>query len=219
MGNFYALLPSKEVLAVTSVIVGTLANIPYVIVILKGHRPPYTTYLGWSLIGVMGFIFHFQAIDASNDKWSALFPGLFAIIPLAYLCLLVSLGAQWQLDTRDKICLTLVLASGTVWAASHLTGFGTVTLPLLALVSTDTFSSWPILQNAWRGAESMTLNRVSWFLTMVSSAFGASSVAAPFTAEMIYPGYLSVMMAAIFFCSLRRSPSGAKTGPMIRADV
>lgn len=219
MAELHAMLPGKEVFAIASLAAGTFANIPYFIVIIKGHRPPYTTYMGWSLIGVMGFFFHFQAIDAANDKWSALFPALFAVVPLAYLFLLVVLGAEWRMDRRDKICLSLILVSGVVWIVSHLAGLGTIILPLVALVTTDAFSSWPILQNAWRGEESMPLNRLSWFLTMASSAFGAASVAAPSTAEMIYPSYLFVMMGAIFVCSLRRPSDGLTPDPMNSVDL
>ena len=208
MGDLCAAYDCKAIAAIASVVTGLIANIPYVIVILRGHRPPYTTYLGWTLIGVLGLLFHVQAIDAMNSKWSALFPALFAIVPLAYLCLLASLGARWYLDGRDKICLGLILASASVWVVSHVAGFGTITFPLIALVATDVFSSWPILQNAWLGEESRPLNRLSWFLTTVSAAFGAGSVAAPASAEMIYPGYLFLMMGVIFLCSFRRTASG-----------
>ena len=202
---------NKELLAIASVAVGTLANFPYVIAIIKGHRPPYTTYFGWFMIGIMGFIFHFQSIDAASDKWSALFPALFAAIPFAYLGLLISLGAKWRPDRRDKTCLYLIAVSWTVWVTGHLSGFGTIFLPLLALIATDAFASWPILQNAWRGDESNPLNRVSWFLTTVASALGASAVAAPSTAEMIYPGYLLVMMWAIFMGSILTNRSRSVT--------
>lgn len=188
--------------ATLSVALGSLATIPYIVSILNGHRPPYSTYLGWLLIGVTGFIFHYQAISAEDDKWSAFLPALYILIPLTYLLLLAFLRAQWKLDTRDKASLIGIVVCWVVWVASHLSGLSHPIVPLVALVTTDAFASWPLLQDASRGEESKPMNVASWTLTLGSVACGVVAVADPWSAEMVYPGYLLVMMGGIWLCSM-----------------
>ena len=196
------MLEFKLGFATLSVALGLLAAIPYIISILKGHRPPYSTYVGWLLIGVTGFIFHYQAISAEDDKWSAFLPALYILIPLTYLLLLIFLGAQWKLDTRDKVSLTGIAVCWLVWMASHFSGVSNPAVPLVALVATDAFASWPLLQDAGRGQESKPMNVASWTLTLGSVGCGVVAVADPLSAEMVYPGYLLVMMGGIWLCSM-----------------
>ena len=113
------ILVHKREFALFFVVVGAIAAVPYIYTIFKGHRPPYSTYLGWLLIGSTGFIFHYQAISAENEKWSAFLPALYIFIPLTYLLLLVFLRAKWELDRRDKACPTGIALCWVVWVISH----------------------------------------------------------------------------------------------------
>lgn len=192
----------KSEFAIASVLIGAISAIPYLKSMWNGHRPPYTTYLGWLLIGTTGFIFHYQAIKPSDEKWSALLPALYIFIPLVYITLLIALKAIWKLDTRDMVCLSGILLCWLVWVIAHLLGISTMTVPLIALVATDAFSSWPILQNAWKGEESERENQIAWSLAAISVVAGVVAVADPFSAEMIYPAYLMVLMSAICLFSL-----------------
>ena len=74
---------------IMSLVIGVAASIPYIKAIIDGHRPPYATYLGWFLIGITAFAFHFGSIPSENAKWSALLPGIFILVPLTYLLLLL----------------------------------------------------------------------------------------------------------------------------------
>ena len=75
-------------------------------------------------------------------------------------------------------------------------------LPLFALVATDAFASWPLLQDEFRGEESKPMNVLSWTLTAASTLAGVMAVAEPQSVEVIYPGYLLIMMGTIWICSL-----------------
>ena len=188
--------------ATFSVVVGALAALPYIYAIIKGHRPPYSTYLGWLFIGSTGFVFHYQTIGAGDYKWSAFLPALYILIPLTYLLLLVFLKAKWEMDARDKTCLGGVAVCWIVWVASHFAGLSNPAVPILALVATDAFASWPLLQDASRGEESKPMNVVAWSLAFVSVAAGVFAVADFRSAEIIYPGYLFLLMGSIWVFSL-----------------
>ena len=182
-----------------------LAALPYHWAIIEGHRPPYSTYIGWLLLGATGFVFHYQAISPDDPKWSVFLPAVFVIVPLSYLLVLIYLKAGWQLDKRDKICLLGIAVSWLIWVVSQLTLPATgylIAVPLIALVITDAFASWPILQDAFKGKESATKTKWSWALTFTSTSFGLLSVENPFSLEVVYPGYLFAMMGMIAVCSL-----------------
>ena len=196
------ILVHKREFALFFVVVGAIAAVPYIYTIFKGHRPPYSTYLGWLLIGSTGFIFHYQAISAENEKWSAFLPALYIFIPLTYLLLLVFLRAKWEHDRRDKACPTGIALCWVVWVTSHFSSISNPLMPLVALVATDAFASWPLLQDASRGAESKPLNVVSWTLAFLSVASGLLAVADPRSSELIYPGYLFMIMGGIWAGSL-----------------
>ena len=202
VSDISSILEFKLGFATASVALGSLAAIPYIFAILRGHRPPYSTCLGWLLIGMTGFIFHFQAISVEDDKWSAFLPALYILIPLTYLVLLIFLRARWKLDTRDKVSLFGIAVCWLVWVVTHFSGFSSPVIPLVALASTDAFASWPLLQDASRGEESKPMNVLSWTLTLGSVACGVIAVADPWSAEIVYPGYLLIMMGSIWLCSM-----------------
>lgn len=173
--------------------------------IVQGHRPPYSTYIGWLLLGATGFLFHYQTILPNDPKWSVFLPAAFVAVPLSYLLLLAYLRAGFQLDKRDKICLGGISMSWVIWIISHYTitdSSWMILVPLLALVVTDAFALWPILQDAFRGKESGLGEKWSWGMTFVSTIFGGLAVEKPLSLEMIYPTYLFVTMGLIAICSL-----------------
>ena len=213
MNVLFILANYKLEFAVIAVLIGAIAAIPYIQTMWRGHRPPYTTYFGWLLIGVTGFIFHYQAIDAEDAKWSAFLPALYIVIPAVYIGLLVYLKAGWELNRRDKICLSGIVLCWMVWVVAHLSGVSAIAVPLLALVATDIFSTWPILEDALRGKESGHKNRISWSLTAISTIAGVFAVAEPWSSEMIYPGYLMIMMSAICYFSLVRRQMVQRPAP------
>ncbi len=195
----------KLAFGIFAILFGVLAALPYHWAIIRGHRPPYSTYIGWLLLGVTGFVFHYQAISPDDQKWSLFLPGAFVIVPLSYLLVLVFFKAGWYLDKRDKICLLGIFICWVVWLLLHRelpeTGYLSA-LPLMAFVITDAVASWPILQDAFKGKESATMTKWSWALTFTSTACGLLSVENPFSLEVIYPSYLFAMMGMIAVCSL-----------------
>ena len=196
---------SKAVLAIAAVLFGGCAAIPYLVGIFQGHRPPYSTYLGWFLLGATGFWFHYLTILPEDPKWSVYLPAVFVAIPLTYLLVLIYLRAGWHLDRRDKLCLTGIFISWVIWVASELylpnTGW-MMGVPLAAFVITDAFASWPILQDAYRGHESGRMMKWSWGMTFVATIFGCLAVDKPFSLEIVYPVYQLTMMGMMAICSL-----------------
>ncbi|MES2966230.1 MAG: hypothetical protein V4668_00415 [Patescibacteria group bacterium] len=195
----------KLAFGIFALIFGVLAALPYHWAIFEGHRPPYSTYIGWFLLGATGFVFHYQTISPDDAKWSLLLPAVFVVVPLSYLLVLIFLKAGWLLDKRDKICLKGIVISWLIWVVSLLTLPETgylIAVPLTALVITDAFASWPILQDAFKGKESATKTKWSWALTFLSTTCGLLSVENPFSLEVVYPGYLFAMMGMIAACSL-----------------
>ena len=196
---------SKAVFAIIAVLLGGCAAIPYLIGIFRGHRPPYSTYIGWLLLGATGFWFHYLTISPDDPKWSVFLPAVFVAVPLTYLAVLIYLRAGWYLDTRDKICLAGIFLSWVIWVITQLTLPETgwlIVVPLTALVITDAFASWPILQDAYHGHESGHMMQWSWGMTFVATIFGCLAVEQPFSLEIAYPFYQLVMMGMMAFCSL-----------------
>ena len=196
---------SKAAFAIIAVLLGGCAAIPYLVGIFRGHRPPYSTYAGWLLLGATGFYFHYQTISPEAPKWSVYLPGVFVAIPLTYLLVLMYLRAGWHLDRRDKICLAGIFFSWVIWILSEKslpeTGW-MMAVPLAAFIITDAFASWPILQDAYRGHESGRMMQWSWGMTFLATIFGCLAVNEPISLEIVYPVYQLAMMGMIAICSL-----------------
>lgn len=196
---------SKPAFAISGFLLGASAGIPYAVAITTGHRPPYSTYVGWLLLGATGFWFHYQTILPTDPKWSVFLPAAFVLVPFSYLFLLFCLQAGWNLDKRDKICLSGILFSWVIWVLAQIylpeSGW-MIVVPLMALLVTDAFATWPILQDAYRGKESGPLQKLSWGMTFASTIFGGLAVEKPASLEMVYPGYLLVMMGLLAACSI-----------------
>lgn len=201
----FILESNKSAFAYAAFLLGALAAPFYHHALITGHRPPYSTYIGWLLLGVSGFWFHWQTILPDDPKWSAFGPLVFIVVPLSYLILLYCLGAKWELDGRDKRCLSGVAVCWAVWIIGELT-ISTeswfILLPMGFLIVTDVLASWPILQDAYRGEEGKWQMKCSWGLTALSAMCGALAVEKPFSKEMVYPSYLLIMMVIIASCSL-----------------
>ena len=212
---------SKAAFAIVAFLLGLFAGVPYHVAILQGHRPPYTTYVGWLLLGATGFWFHYQTILPDDPKWSVFLPAAFVFVPLSYLLLLVFLRAGWKLEKRDKVCLGGIFMSWVIWVVTQATIENSgwmILVPLLALVITDAFALWPILQDASRGKESGGMEKISWGMTFASTIFGGLAVEKPLSLEMIYPTYLIITMGLIAACSFfsvlwLKKERGATTSP------
>lgn len=203
------ILSHKKEFAITAACIGLISSVPYIWAIWNSHRPPYTTYLGWLLIGSTGFVFHYLAIPTGHSKWSALLPAVNILIPLVYVSLLICLKARWKLEKRDKWCLSAVGVSWCVWVVTDLTnithGSSGMLVPLTALIATDVFASIPIYQNARKGLESKFWNKVSWSLGLLSTLCGLASVGDYTSLEVMYPTYLVVMLTAIALSSVTKT--------------
>lgn len=196
---------SVAVYAIIASLLGVSAAIPYLMGIFQGHRPPYSTYFGWFILGATGFWFHYITIPPEAAKWSVYLPAVFVVIPLTYLIVLYYLGAKWQLDKRDKICLTGIMISWVIYVLSkyYLSETGwLMVVPLAAYIVTDAFASWPILQDAYRGHESGRKMQWSWGMTFVATIFGCMAVGQMFSLEMVYPAYQLLNMGMMAICSL-----------------
>jgi hypothetical protein len=142
--------------------------------------------------------------SSTDPKWSVFLPAVFVVVPLSYLIVLFYLKSGWGLDRRDKACLAGVGICWLVWVVAELKFANSdwlIALPLFALVATDAFASWPLLQNAYRGQESQKAVRWSWGLTFAATVFGILSVGDLGSLEVVYPGYLCLMMGSIAYFS------------------
>ena len=192
----------KEIAGIASFSIGLTAAVPYVISIIRGHRPPYTTYVSWLLIGVTALVFHYQTIDPLDEKWSTFVILAFAMIPAIYITLLVALGSKWVLDSRDRLVLMAVLFCWIGWVAVSLFLDNQRALPVVLLILTEGFATWPILQNALRGEESALPNQISWNMTALSAWLSLASIANYNSAELLYPLYITAAMSTLAWASI-----------------
>lgn len=198
----------KPWLANTSVVFAIAGSIIYMIALYVGHRPAWSSFVAWFFIGTTGFWFHLETIATDETSLSAYLPATFAFIPLMYIIFLYLLKAEWKLETRDIWCLAAAAVCWMVWVVTHAI-FGkaetsVAVIPMMVLVMTDTFSSWPILKSAVAGHENNKLNQWSWGLTAISTICGLGAVGNFASGEIIYPLYLFGMMSTIAFFSLRQ---------------
>ena len=192
---------------VLSLVLGVTASVPYMKAIVAGHRPPYATYLGWFFIGITALTFHLGAIPPNNAKWSALLPGIFVLVPLAYILLLLWYRAPMNLSKRDTISLLGVAICWAIWVTSHGRNGETSLASLAALLATDLFASWPILDDARKGMESGRATRVAWFIASISAGMGLLAVSSLLSLEAVYPSYLFILMSSIFLLSVIYNPT------------
>ena len=177
---------------------------PYLFAIVRGHRPPYATYIGWLLIGATAFFLHWNAIPEGHDRWSALLPAAYIVIPASYLLILLLYRAPITFSRRDTISIVGVVVTWVIWVAAQNAGERALAVSLMALIMTDFFASWPILDDARRGYESKNANRASWALSAISAFLGVLAVSEAASLEITYPLYLLSLMATIFAFSLAK---------------
>lgn len=194
-------LPSKEWCTYIAIIFGSIAALIYVKEIWKGHKPPYTTIIVWLILGLSLLYFH----GKTEATWSLALLVVYAVVPAIYLIELCYLKVKWSMQKRDMLCLLLAGLSWMIWLftkkledSSNLT----VWIPLLALVSTDAFGSWPIFQNAWQGKEFE--GRFSWLCTLVAVSAELGTINNYKSPEVLLPAYFFVMMGGTALCALFR---------------
>ena len=192
-------LSRVEWFAFFAVIFGTIAAVLYVITIWQGHQPPYTTLIVWFVLGLS--LLYFQG--KTEATWSIALLVIYAFIPIIYLVELIYLRVKWTMQRRDILCLVL---AGLSWGMWFLTKDLTdsvnldILIPLIALVCTDAFGSWPILQDAWNGKEFE--GRLAWLCTLIAVSFELGTVNNYQSAEVILPSYFIVMMGGTALCAM-----------------
>ena len=215
-------LSYKLLFAITAVALAIAAMVPYILSIKAGEtKPPYSTYLGWTLIGVTMTLFQIQAVQAGESLWSVIPIAAFAVISLTILVTMIKARVKWTWESRDRISFLGIGVCWAIWVSTHY--FGDVTglttwldegqallfialLPSVALALTDGFSSWPTFVQCLRGQQSGKAERWSWTLTALSSLFGLASVAEFQTTEIFIPLYVTCYMCAIAAASLLSTP-------------
>lgn len=195
-------------LAVASVLIGGLAAAPYMVSILIGKtQPPYSTYIGWSLIGITATFFQIQAVQAGENLWSVIPVAAFGGISLTILTIMFKARVPWTCEARDKISFLGIGVSWLVWVTTHYWGSSSLlVLPLLALAMTDGFSSWPTFQDCRLGKQSSPLERTSWTMTAIAALCGLAAVAEFGTLEVFIPLYVAFYMCAIAAASIFGTP-------------
>jgi hypothetical protein len=184
------------------------AAVPFYFVSIwrDNHRPPYIAYLGWFIIASTAVWFQYNAVMKAGYGYGSLYLLIaFAIIPGLCLAFLFYLGSTGSLDKRDKCILGLIGVSWLVWL---LTGNDSnyEWLAMGALIATDTFSTIPMVESAYKGNESKILTRISWSLTFISTIFGLMTVQGNLMSLVgIYPCYIFIMMGVIAGLALVRS--------------
>lgn len=200
-------LPRVELFAFIAVIFGSFAAIIYVIAIWRGHRPPYTTMIVWQVLGLSLWYFHKQ----TDATWSLALIELYAIVPVIYLIELVVLRAKWSMQTRDFTCLGFAALSWCLWLLTKDIDSSlnmAVLFPLVALVCTDAFGSWPIFQDAWQGREYN--GRYAWLCTLIAVSCELGTVNDYWSYEIILPLYFLGMMGGTALFALFRHPHTEK---------
>lgn len=194
-------IPSEEWFTCIAVIFGSIAAIIYVKEIWEGHQPPYTTILVWLILGLSLLYFH----GKTEATWSLALLVVYAVVPAIYLVELTLLKVRWSMKKRDMICLTLALLFWIIWLLTENledSSNSAVWIPLVALVCTDAFGSWPILQNSWQGKEFE--GRISWLCTLVAVSAELGTVNNFASPEIVLPVYFFVMMGGTALCALFR---------------
>lgn len=197
------LLEFKWLFARFAVFFGCLALAPYILSILRGKtKPVYSTYIGWSLIGITNLCYQFKNITGEH-KESLLLVATFATLPVLTLIAMWYAKVPLTWEKRDKISYAGVGISLLAWIVTYGWEDGWwVFVPLVTLALTDAFSSWPTFDECLHGRQNTSLDRISWSLTAVASLCGVVAVDAYWTLEMFIPTYLAFYMCSIALAAL-----------------
>ena len=96
-----------------SVILASAATVPYIFSILrKKTKPPYSTYIGWTLVGFTMVFFQYQTIISGENRASLLGVAAFAAIPFFVLTLMICVKVPWTMERRDYVSF---LGLGICW--------------------------------------------------------------------------------------------------------
>lgn len=195
--------------AIVSVLLAGAGTIPYIVSILMGKtKPPYSTYIGWTLVGFTMLVFQYYSIDEGGSMVSMMGVAAFALIPLCVLVTMIKAQVPWTWETRDKFVYLGLGVCWTLYVVLRLTGSSELAIaPMIILALTDGFTCWPIFQDSLRGLQSSRLERAAWIATALSAIAELLSVGNWWTAEMFIPGYLAVYMCSIALASILRSPA------------
>lgn len=199
----------KWVFAWASVILVCLATIPYLVSIKNGKtKPPYSTYIGWTLVGFTMVFFQYQTIASEASNASMVGVVAFAITPFCVLMLMIFVRVPWTMERRDIVSFLGLGICWTFYVVLRLNGYPGLSLgPMVALAVTDGFSSWPTFQDCRSGKQSSTLERCAWGMTGLAALCELAAVGNYGTSEMFIPAYLAVYMCAIASASFFSSPT------------
>lgn len=206
----FFILNYKLWFAIGSVVFGIAAGVPYLYSIYIGKtKPPYSTYIGWSLIGITMVFLQLQS-DHSSERLSLFMVSTFAILPLLSLVFMVRAHVPWILN-GGKISLLGIATCWLIWVVLFIQQSESLLLAsLIALAATDAFSTWPILLDALRGRQHSPLERTAWLMSALSALCGLATVSNFNSLELFIPAYLSVYMCSVAIASLLSSPDITK---------
>lgn len=173
--------------AVAAVVAGLLAvidPIPYVRDIRRGRtRPQRTTWLIWSVLGVVGFTSQL----ADGATWSLAMVGMQTVAVLVVFALSLRFGVGGIAPT-DIAAVAIAACGLAVWAST-----ADPTTATIAIVVADIVAVGAMLPKTWRDPWSETLS--SFALASLSGAFGAFAVGAFRPSLLLYPVYFAVACA------------------------
>jgi hypothetical protein len=180
------------ILGILAAVVGTAASIPYILSIRAGKtKPDKTSWLIWTAVGLLMFA-SYWSVGARDTVWITLPVGIAAI---AAFSLKYGVGG-WSVF--DRACALAAFAGLLLWWLSGLA----ITALALAMVA-DIIGYFPTIKKTWDKPNSE--DRLTWGMYLLAAVFNFLAINSWTPEIAIYPTYILVFNALVFWLAVRKS--------------